>query len=55
MARAAGVREAAVSLGVDELHSGAGPLDRARRPGSPSGWGRVSSAIWHAHGRTHPS
>jgi len=32
-ARAAGVREATVSLGVDELDSGAGPLGRARRPG----------------------
>src|SRR5215468_559329 len=34
VARAAGVREATVSLGVDELDSGAGPLGRARRPGS---------------------
>jgi len=33
VARAAGVREATVSLGVDELDSGAGPLGRARRPG----------------------
>src|SRR3974390_916610 len=32
VARAAGVREATVSLGVDELDSGA-PLGRARRPG----------------------
>src|ERR1700720_3832694 len=32
-ARAAGVREATVSLGVDELDSGAGPLGRVRRPG----------------------
>src|SRR5947209_17850173 len=32
-ARAAGVREATVSLGVDELDSGAEPLGRARRPG----------------------
>jgi len=32
-ARAAGVREATVSLGADELDSGAGPLGRARRPG----------------------
>ena len=31
--RAAGVREATVSLGVDELDSGAEPLGRARRPG----------------------
>src|SRR6266702_7554544 len=33
VARAAGVREATVSLGVDELDSGAGPPGRARRPG----------------------
>jgi transposase len=33
VARAAGVREATVALGVDELDSGAGPLGRARRPG----------------------
>ena len=33
VARAAGVREATVSLGVDELDSGAGPLGRARRTG----------------------
>ena len=33
MARAAGVREATVSLGVDELDSGAEPLGRARQPG----------------------
>src|SRR5438094_3841838 len=33
VARAAGVREATVSLGVDELESGAGPLGRARREG----------------------
>jgi hypothetical protein len=33
VAKAAGVREATVSLGVDELDSGAGPLGRARRPG----------------------
>jgi hypothetical protein len=33
VARAAGVREATVSLGVDELEAGAGPLGRARRPG----------------------
>ncbi|HEY2690702.1 MAG TPA: ISAzo13 family transposase [Streptosporangiaceae bacterium] len=32
-ARAAGVREATVSLGVAELESGAEPLGRARRPG----------------------
>src|SRR5690348_5214220 len=32
-ARAAGVREATVSLGVDELEAGAEPLGRARRPG----------------------
>jgi hypothetical protein len=34
VARAAGVREATVSLGVDELDSGAEPLGRARRPGA---------------------
>src|SRR5947199_10733198 len=33
VARAAGAREATVSLGVEELDSGAGPLGRARRPG----------------------
>ncbi len=33
VARAAGVREATVSLGVDELEAGAGPLGRARRAG----------------------
>jgi Rhodopirellula transposase DDE domain len=33
VARAAGVREATVALGVDELDSGAEPLGRARRPG----------------------
>src|SRR5215469_8713120 len=33
VARAAGVRAATVSLGVDELEAGAGPLGRARRPG----------------------
>src|SRR5438094_8287500 len=33
VARAAGIREATVSLGVDELDSGAEPLGRARRPG----------------------
>ena len=33
VARAARVREATVSLGVDELDSGAEPLGRARRPG----------------------
>ena len=33
VARAAGVREATVSLGADELDSGAEPLGRARRPG----------------------
>src|SRR5436853_4699336 len=32
-ARAAGVREATVSLGVAELESGEEPLGRARRPG----------------------
>ncbi|WP_157255256.1 ISAzo13 family transposase, partial [Nonomuraea typhae] len=33
VAQAAGVREATVSLGVDELEAGAEPLGRARRPG----------------------
>ena len=33
VARAAGVREATVSLGVDELDSGTEPLGRVRRPG----------------------
>ena len=33
VARAAGVREGTVSVGVDELDSGAGPLGRVRRPG----------------------
>src|SRR5512135_3761898 len=33
VARAVGVREATVSLGVDELDCGAAPLGRARRPG----------------------
>ena len=33
VARAAGVREATVSLGVSELDGGAEPLGRARRPG----------------------
>jgi hypothetical protein len=33
VARAAGIREATVSLGADELDSGAEPLGRARRPG----------------------
>ena len=32
VARAAGVRETTVSLGVDELASGAEPLGRARQP-----------------------
>jgi hypothetical protein len=33
VARAAGVREATVALGVTELDSGAEPLGRVRRPG----------------------
>src|SRR5258708_39840858 len=33
VARAAGVREATVSLGADELDAGTEPLGRARRPG----------------------
>jgi transposase len=41
VARAAGVREATVSLGVDELDSGTGPLGRARRPGG----GRKRAAV----------
>jgi hypothetical protein len=41
-ARAAGVREATVSLGVSELDSGAEPLGRARRPGG----GRKRRLIW---------
>jgi hypothetical protein len=40
VAQAAGVREATVSLGVDELEAGAEPLGRARRPGG----GRKRSA-----------
>src|SRR5947207_15028197 len=40
VARAAGVREATVSLGVDELEAGAEPLGRARRAGG----GRKRSA-----------
>jgi Rhodopirellula transposase DDE domain len=40
VARAAGVREGTVSLGVAELESGAGPLGRARREGG----GRKPSA-----------
>ena len=40
VARAAGVREATVSLGIDELEAGAEPLGRARRPGG----GRKRSA-----------
>lgn len=34
VARAAGVREATVSLGVDEVDAGGAPLGRARRPGA---------------------
>jgi hypothetical protein len=34
VARAAGVREATVSAGVDELDAGVAPLGRARRPGA---------------------
>src|SRR5580704_8193366 len=41
VARAAGVREATVSAGADELDGGAGPLGRARRPGG----GRKRAAI----------
>jgi transposase len=42
VARAAGVREATVALGVTELDSGEGPLGRARRPGG--GRKRVAEA-----------
>src|SRR5258705_12540401 len=42
VARAAGVREATVSLGVGELDSGAEPLGRARRPGG----GRKQPLTW---------
>jgi Rhodopirellula transposase DDE domain len=42
VARAAGVREATVSLGVTELDSGAAPLGRVRRPGG--GRKRVADA-----------
>src|SRR5512140_1758589 len=41
VAGAVGVREATVSLGVDEVDSGAGPLGRARRPGG----GRKRAAV----------
>ncbi len=45
VARAAGVREATVALGVTELDSGAEPLGRARRPGgAASGWPRRTLA-----------
>ena len=44
VARAAGVREATVSLGVSELDSGAEPLGRVRRPGrGPQAGGRHGS------------
>src|SRR4249919_767902 len=42
VARAAGVREATVSLGVDELDSGEEPLGRARRAGG----GRKRPLTW---------
>jgi transposase len=41
VAQAAGVREATVSLGVDELEAGAEPLGRVRRPGG----GRKRAAV----------
>ncbi len=41
VARAAGVREATVALGVSELDSGAEPLGRARRPGGRGASGRL--------------
>src|SRR6266481_8549099 len=44
VARAAGAREATVSLGVDELDSGAEPLGRARRPGGGRKAGRRSGS-----------
>ena len=44
VARAAGVREATVSAGVDELDSGAEPLGRARRPGG--GRKRAAELDW---------
>jgi hypothetical protein len=40
VARAAGVREATVSLGVSELEAGPEPLGRARRPGGGPQAGR---------------
>ncbi len=40
VARAAGVREATVSLGVDELDSGAEPLGRAGAASGPLTWTR---------------
>jgi hypothetical protein len=42
VAGAVGVREATVSLGVDELESGAEPLGRARGPGG----GASGPPIW---------
>ena len=44
VARAAGVREATVSLGVDELDSGAGPLGR----GAPAGGRKRAPTIGRA-------
>jgi hypothetical protein len=44
VARAAGVREATVSAGVDELEAGAAPLGRVRRPGG----GRKRAAVLDA-------
>src|SRR5229473_4998800 len=54
VARAAGVREATVSLGVDELEAGAEPLGRARRLGGgrkraadlDPGWSRRCWRWW---------
>ena len=43
VARAAGVREATVSMGAGELEAGAEPLGRARRPGG----GRKRAAELH--------
>ena len=62
VARAAGVREATVSLGVDELEAGAEPLGRARRPGGGRkrrrtpirGWSRRCWPWWRPDERGDP-
>ena len=51
VARAAGVREATVSLGVSELEAGAEPLGRARRPGGAAS-GRLT---WTLGCARHPT